>query len=900
MPRFCPLLPLLLLLPAYLWAADAGYVLKMEPPIEGKPVVAQMICAANISSAQCYREAAKANLEIRRNTSSPRVPVLFPDAAKPSPTERFVKKPGQNSAHAADSTIQYWPGQDLHTGDWVRLNYADGFTEPRCVLPDPATFAYNLAAATKSLIFGMLCPDAMQVQVRDSASGSLQLPVPVTQMSPGNFKADLCDRDFTRSIFTLYVGQAPGGISYPLTPTGTQTSPSGCSPQPPADGGKNGAIQTPVVITQAIPPAAEPVSTSAEGRLLAFAANPARGRGPVALQPAAVPRPPVLMAFAAAQAPAAQVNAPPPAANPPTITKIQPTAGPGGPALQVTLTGTGLSGATVTADSGITVGPMPSISADGKMMTTTFTFAADATPAMAKVTVTTPSGTATSKFGVNPPTVTSIDKATGTAGAALPVTLTGTNFTSDSTISAPGITVTRTTATSATQLTATFTIPADAAAGPVNITVTNAAGVSAAPAKALFTINAAPAPPDSVIQVTEGSTVITGYYTTSTPPQTITAKVLAGDTSSSSVIELVTGTAISGGKFTINLTQPLAVEDTVELYGVSDSTMSVPLPVRVAPSGFDWGRVRAYFTFGIILSSSETATATGQSTSTPNPFNTTSASPFIAFDLDKNWLLNRGGRNGAVSFDSFFNARLTQIGTAALSSATSPTSLLASQQAGSLQGGAYLPINLTRWDYRNHYYSLYAAPLVKGGFYTSIGNTSTAGSTQVNSTSFYKFYGAGMRVGHYREYRYWDGKSREGRAPEQLSYMDFLVGRWGNFESVEQIAAGTPATPATAGMTGNPGCPAAMTSTTTTAATPCMITARPWRLGFEGILQVPNTPFILGVSANIPLIHPRSTLGPGYYFMPPPDDLRFLIGVRFDGKTLLAPLTKLATASGTQ
>ena len=70
---------------------------------------------------------------------------------------------------------------------------------------------------------------------------------------------------------------------------------------------------------------------------------------------------------------------------------------------------------------------------------------------------------------------------------------------------------------------------------------------------------------------------------------------------------------------------------------------------------------------------------------------------------------------------------------------------------------------------------------------------------------------------------------------------------------------------------------------------------RLWRFGFEGILQVPHTPFILGINANI-----NAQRAHGYNFISPPDDLRFLFGVRFDGKTLLGPLTKLGGAPSGQ
>jgi hypothetical protein len=289
--------------------------------------------------------------------------------------------------------------------------------------------------------------------------------------------------------------------------------------------------------------------------------------------------------------------------------------------------------------------------------------------------------------------------------------------------------------------------------------------------------------------------------------------------------------------------------------------------------------VRAYFTFGIVLSANETS-GTGSS-ATANPFSTSTASPFISFDLDRNWFLGRSSR-----FNSFFDARLTEIATTSLSTSTSTnplststsvSSLLMNKQAGSLEAGGYFPLVFTKWDYRDQPYSLFVAPLIKGGFYTST-DTQNPNVTPVNPTDFYKFYGFGARVGHYREHRYWTGELNSSRAPEQLSYMDVVVGRWDNFEyAAPFVNNGTSAAPA-------PPCNVPATSATTAN---CFLRLRPWRLGFEGILHVPNTPFILGLSANIAAEHPHGS------FLAPSTDLRFLIGVRFDSKTLLAPLAAL-------
>ena len=73
----------------------------------------------------------------------------------------------------------------------------------------------------------------------------------------------------------------------------------------------------------------------------------------------------------------------------------------------------------------------------------------------------------------------------------MPVTLTGTHFVAGATIalSGAGITVSNTTVASATQITATFTIAANAATGAQNVTVTTSGETSGAQP---FTVNLAP------------------------------------------------------------------------------------------------------------------------------------------------------------------------------------------------------------------------------------------------------------------------------------------------------------------------------------------------------------------------------------------------------------------------
>jgi hypothetical protein len=108
-------------------------------------------------------------------------------------------------------------------------------------------------------------------------------------------------------------------------------------------------------------------------------------------------------------------------------------------------------------------------------------------------------------LGVATPTLTSVSPTSGVQGAAVPVTLTGTNFVAGATVavSNPGITVGSVTVVSATQITATFTIAANAAPGAANVTVTTSAGTSA---QVVFTVNPPTSTPVAIASTPTGLT----------------------------------------------------------------------------------------------------------------------------------------------------------------------------------------------------------------------------------------------------------------------------------------------------------------------------------------------------------------------------------------------------------
>jgi len=295
---------------------------------------------------------------------------------------------------------------------------------------------------------------------------------------------------------------------------------------------------------------------------------------------------------------------------------------------------------------------------------------------------------------------------------------------------------------------------------------------------------------------------------------------------------------------------PIGVEYEFEVQSISVA--------NGAPDIYDWGRVRAYFTSGILLSKDR------------GDFSHSDL--YLGFLLDKNWLLTRKRGVSRLRVNTYFDARLTATpeatsttttSTTSAPATTSPDAFLSSTKSASLQGGIYVPFRITKWQFQGNTNSLFLAPIVKLGFYTAVDRrTLSAGGSAtteqeivspVNPDRFYKFYGFGVRLGHHKEH---DSTSI---APELISHLDLVVGRFANFDLIK---AGNTAAPFT--------------------------TKRPYRYAVEGMLKVPSTPFVIGLSANV-------GQGTVQGFGPPKDDLRFLFGARFDlGKLIkkLGPLNQ--------
>jgi hypothetical protein len=341
------------------------------------------------------------------------------------------------------------------------------------------------------------------------------------------------------------------------------------------------------------------------------------------------------------------------------------------------------------------------------------------------------------------------------------------------------------------------------------------------------------------------------------------------------------------GTFSLQLPNPPRAGQTIVLEEIlSDSSQnvistifSIPIPVHFAG---DWGRVKTYFTSGILLSEDQGSFS--------------QSSLFLSFLLDKTWVLPRpvyAHSNWVPGLDTFFETRLTSAPVTAQPCPAANTTtggqctsqsgsdmfntFLTQQKTARLDVGIYLPFVAKVWTFNGVRNGLFVAPLAKVGFDTptspinqsqaqgqssSAGNTSGTVVVPVNNSNFYNFYAYGGRIGHIslpapekaRDSDAW----AVNEAPELNSYIDVAVGRFSNLQTVLNDGAHT----------------------------------RLYRISLEGLLKVPSTPLAVGFSAN--LGQTNVGVNTSAIRQKAADDLRFLIGAKFDVNKITTYLTSHA------
>jgi Putative Ig domain len=310
-----------------------------------------------------------------------------------------------------------------------------------------------------------------------------------------------------------------------------------------------------------------------------------------------------------------------------------------------------------------------------------------------------------------------------------------------------------------------------------------------------------------------------------------------------------------------------------------------PRAAATPPAGpsYDWGRVRAYFTAGVIFSKERESFSKQDLT--------------LGFNVEKTWWqADLEGKFPLKHFNTFFDTRLTTIPIITSSATSSPSAgaqnqpgnnqqcndftaggldcFLASRKVALMQVGGYAPIylNFMKWKYQNHHNAVFFAPLARMGIQTITGEEGSRlniannndENNRLNADGVFNFFALGARFGHYK-------LLDQDTSPELISYLDMTVGKWENFDLIKGQPCDAPA---------NKGAFDCDNGVVKLGGNRLFVRERRFRLGFEGRLKIPETPLFVGFDAN---------LGKG------PDDLRFLFGTRFDIGTLFGRLKLLQT-----
>ena len=299
----------------------------------------------------------------------------------------------------------------------------------------------------------------------------------------------------------------------------------------------------------------------------------------------------------------------------PSLSSISPASANRGQTVTVTLTGTNIGGTTAVNVSGIGIGVSNVVVLNSTTVTATFSVTTVATFGPHTVTVT--SGgltTNTVTFTVNGgPTLASINPTAGLRGATVPVTLTGTNFSTTGTTTVntgnAGITVGPVTVVNSTTITTSFAISTTATLGATGVNVITPIGQTG---NVLFTVSGPILSSVMPTSVTRGA---------SSAPVTLTGTNLSSVTSVA-----VNGTGVTVNSFTVvnstTITANLAVSPTA---GVGTHNLTVSNGLTTSnPVGFT-------VTQGVIAFTVPTTVTTAPANLTVTVSNTSAGTGPITF-----------------------------------------------------------------------------------------------------------------------------------------------------------------------------------------------------------------------------------------------------------------------------
>ena len=419
----------------------------------------------------------------------------------------------------------------------------------------------------------------------------------------------------------------------------------------------------------------------------------------------------------------------------PSIGSIQPNSGSPGTGVPITLTGNNFIGTTsamVTVSNGVAVSNVQVSAGDynsSSQLTATFTIAANASAGNASVTLTTPGGTsAPVNFTItaSPPTLTSINPASGAQGTSVPVTLTGTNFIAGASVN-PGnaaISVGSVNVVSSTQITTTFNIAPGATLGAGNVTVSTTAGTTAAIVH--FTVNAgvptltsispnSGAPGTSVPVTLTGTNFIAGAMVNPGTFAVVVNKVNVVSSTQITATFVIAPNASGSGKFTVSTPagtsnavsfSATALPPTLTSISPNSGAAGASVPVSLSGTNFVSGATNVNAGGGITANSVNVINSTqlnatflipagasgsvNVSVTTPAgtsgniPFSVTSPAPTISSVVPSSATAGGPSFNLTVNGSGFVSGAVVNWGSQALSTTVAGSGLLTASVAASL------------------------------------------------------------------------------------------------------------------------------------------------------------------------------------------------------------------------
>jgi hypothetical protein len=423
---------------------------------------------------------------------------------------------------------------------------------------------------------------------------------------------------------------------------------------------------------------------------------------------------------------------------------------------------------------------------------------------------------------------------------------------------------------------------------------------------------------------TEGTTVISGSTEKS-------ASIEVKDLGSNSLLALTGGTADkSTGAFTLTLSEPLYGGQRIQFLV---ATSGSPAPAAIGVNGAmemeikalgDWGRVRANFAAGTVLSfDNNFQLYNTASSSSSTSSNSSQATLFFDFLMEKNWswagvtavtaqdadAKNTKGKadkgvsgasgsklefklNGRVMLTSFFETRLTSLPVSvcptitSTTSSTNPTATFvraaATGTTGSTSNSSGCGSGSSGTDTLSSFLNSAKSAELQAGVYIPILLSVWSHNNAPNAM----FVAPVAHVGFIAPTASTTSGSTSVQPLNSANFYNFFNfgGRFGHFKLTKDKNAAPELLSYLDVAVGRYSNLETLQFSSTTGTS----SVRRWRVAIEGTLKLPSTPFLVGVSANIG----QNLTGPAT-IKAAKDDLRFFIGARFDIGKLLAKLPAL-------